>query len=730
MFPKKVIIVFSLLVSILTFGQDEKTNIAFSPEETLWLQNNLHKMRYAPNPTWAPGDYIDENGVHQGIISDYIKIFEDELNVDFIRVYYKDWKEMYSGLLNDEIDFLGAMQVTEERKDYFAFTEPVLNIPIVLLINKTKTFDFSDHDLNGMKISVMRDYITQDYLTENYTNFELVECSDELEALIKTSLGSTDATIVDIMTASFIVEKYGITNLSIGTELEFVWHLSFAFRKEHETFAHIIDKILLTIDENQRRQIFNKWVSIPFIPKQNFFQRNYKVFIVSLIVFLIALFIFLFYSIVLRQMVRRKTLELKKELRAKKEAIIQSQKNEARLESLVELSKIKTDKSKVFLDHALYEIVRLTESNFGLLYKFDTKNNIFFLSNKLDLNNSSIEVKETFPYKNLDHCIKRATNLHMNTCSSCNLSNSHQCPITPHKFEHTLIFPIFEDDAIEAVLYLTSNKAYDEKDSHQIVQLVSAIWKLLSKQKWQEELIIAKAKAEESDKLKSSFLENLSHEIRTPMNGIIGFTELLNSPELSIEDAQYYTNVIRNSAYYLLSIITDIIEISKIDSGLVKPNKDIFSLSDFFDNILINSRNLLADKPLNIIIDNCKNGDLSIQSDELKLKQVIINLVSNAIKYTDEGSITIKHEINNNQLKIRVQDTGIGIAPEYQKVIFERFRQGDAKLAALKGGTGLGLSISDLYIKMLGGTIKLDSEIGKGSVFTIDIPVEVIDPNK
>lgn len=726
MFPKKAIFILSLFFSILSTGQDNETNNAFTPDEIQWLQSNLHKMRYAPNPTWAPGDYIDDNGKHQGIISDYIKLFEDELKVEFIRVYYKDWKEMYSGLLNNEIDFLGAMQVTEERKEHFAFTKPVLNIPIAILIKQNKTFNLSGRDLKGMKISVMRDYITQDYLKENYTNFEIVECNDELEALIKTSLGLTDATIIDIMTASFIVEKYGITNLAIGTELDFVWHLSFAFRKEHETFAQIIDKLLLKIDENQRRHIFNKWVNIPFIPKQNFFQRHYKLFIGSLIIFLLTLIVFLLYSIVLRRMVRQKTLELNNELIAKNQAILQSQKNEARLESLVELSKIKTNKSNVFLDHALYEIVKLTDSTFGLLYKYDAQTHTYKLSNKLDLNNVSTNVSESFTYKSLEHCININSNSQLDFCSNCNVGNNHQCPVTNKLFEHTLFFPIIENDDIEAILYLGSNQTYIERDSQQIVLLVGAIWKLLSKQKWQEELIIAKAKAEESDKLKSSFLENLSHEIRTPMNGIIGFAELLNDSALTKEDTQYYVSIIQNSAYYLLSILTDIIEISKIESGLVKPNNNVFAIRQFFQNISLDVKNILADKPIKVTIDINENSDLSVQTDELKLRQVILNLVSNAIKYTDEGQVTIQYHINNNQLNIKVIDTGIGIAKKYHKAIFERFRQGDKEQATLKGGTGLGLSISDSYIKMLGGKINLDSELGKGSVFSVSIPIEIM----
>ena len=499
----------------------------------------------------------------------------------------------------------------------------------------------------------------------------------------------------------------------------------------------IINKIVNGISKEKKREIFNNWINIDTIPKQNFFQENYKILLGSLIFFLLIVFGFINYSIVLRKQVRKKTIQLNEELQAKNQAIIQSGKNEARLESLFELSKVKTDKSSVFLDYALAEIVRLTESKLGLLYEYDSSNEKFLLSNKAFTGEDKTEdfgVHQIFLGKALGECRKGIFDnpgLLLNACHTCNLFHKGVCPLINAGTDNTLIFPIIEEERLD-LLYLANDKPYEKADAQQVVLLINAVWKLLSKQKWQEELIIAKAKAEESDKLKSAFLANLSHEIRTPMNGIVGFSELLKDSKISEQQRQEYVRFIHTSTHYLLSVITDIIEISKIDSGIIQPNNNSFDIDQLIHAVYMETLNTLnSGKDLKIIVEKKGAVDSLIITDDVKLKQVILNLVSNAVKYTDEGFVKIEYGINqDNILEIKVSDSGPGIDKKYHEIIFERFRQGDKQLAILKGGTGLGLSISASYVKMMGGVIQLDSELGKGAVFTVRIPVQTAERKK
>jgi signal transduction histidine kinase len=254
------------------------------------------------------------------------------------------------------------------------------------------------------------------------------------------------------------------------------------------------------------------------------------------------------------------------------------------------------------------------------------------------------------------------------------------------------------------------------------------IGNLFEENNYQRKLLeLSKEKAEESDKLKSSFLANLSHEIRTPMNAIIGFSDLLNEPNLSDASKQEYLKIIKNCGINLVSIIEDLIEMSKIDSKQISPNYKGIDLDacvkELYETIKVTIPN---DKDLELyFIENEARIPKNILTDEIKLKQVIVNLISNAIKYTEKGAVTFGYQINEKDKTIvfTVKDTGLGIDEENLKVIFDRFRRIEDEFSAELSGLGLGLAISKAYIEMLGGTISVKSQIKVGSEFTFTIPL-------
>lgn len=242
------------------------------------------------------------------------------------------------------------------------------------------------------------------------------------------------------------------------------------------------------------------------------------------------------------------------------------------------------------------------------------------------------------------------------------------------------------------------------------------------------DLIKAKIKAEEGDLLKASFLANLSHEIRTPMNAINGFTELILNTELSKEETVEYLNVIQNNGKNLVSIIDDLIEMSKIDSNQIAPNFSEINLESCIVE-LYKTIKVTIPKNKNIkfkLIKSSVAAAYNIVTDEIKLKQIIINLLTNAIKFTDEGLVTFSYEIdeNENRIHFTIQDTGSGIDEDYHKHVFDRFKRVENDKSIQVGGLGLGLSISKAYIEILGGTISLESEVGVGSTFYFSIPLQ------
>jgi PAS domain S-box-containing protein len=241
------------------------------------------------------------------------------------------------------------------------------------------------------------------------------------------------------------------------------------------------------------------------------------------------------------------------------------------------------------------------------------------------------------------------------------------------------------------------------------------------------ELLKAKEKAEESDRLKMVFLSNISHEIRTPMNAIMGFSELLENPEISIDKQEKFTQIIRRRSADLLTIINDILEISKIDAGQFTIYDSPGNINDMFKELhqYYDARNKMNNKENIIfnILSQINNKQALINGDFGRIKQIIMNLVDNAFKFTEEGTIDLGCYLSDNsQIVFYVKDTGIGIPEDKHNLIFERFRQIEETHKRKFGGTGLGLPICKGIAELMGGTIWLESEINKGSTFYFSIP--------
>ncbi|MEI7491268.1 MAG: response regulator [Bacteroidota bacterium] len=243
------------------------------------------------------------------------------------------------------------------------------------------------------------------------------------------------------------------------------------------------------------------------------------------------------------------------------------------------------------------------------------------------------------------------------------------------------------------------------------------------KEKRTAELIKAREKAEESDNLKSAFLNNLSHEIRTPMNQILGFASFLKDPELPDSDREDYINIINNQSHQLLHIISDIVEISRITTGQVDLKLESFSLTEMMDELFEDFKPKARQRDLQFSLSKkISDTGVMIRGDLAKLKQIVGNLIENAIKFTDKGSIDIEYSKAGDRLVIAVKDTGIGIEEKEKELIFDHFRQIEITIARKYGGMGLGLSISNAYIHMMSGVIRVESEPGKGSAFFVEIP--------
>ena len=304
---------------------------------------------------------------------------------------------------------------------------------------------------------------------------------------------------------------------------------------------------------------------------------------------------------------------------------------------------------------------------------------------------------------------------------------NNKLPYNEHRYEHRIITP----SGREKWLWIRIFPVFTNKGT--LYRKAGIASDITERKLLMDELIQAKNHAVEADRLKSAFLANMSHEIRTPMNGILGFTELLRMPDTSLTERYHYLNIIQENGKQLLNLINDIIDIAKIEAGELTINKEAFDLNLLISNIYSNCRKQFADQLHHIdftYLASLENESIFLFSDSTRIQQVFNNLIVNAFKFTESGSIQIGYEIENREstyplVRFFVKDTGIGIRKEDHEVIFNRFgqlRQGESK--AKPQGTGLGLAISKNLVHLLGGTIGLESEEDTGSLFYFTVPFD------
>lgn len=301
-----------------------------------------------------------------------------------------------------------------------------------------------------------------------------------------------------------------------------------------------------------------------------------------------------------------------------------------------------------------------------------------------------------------------------------------------HGKDYDITYKIYRTSEQNRELHYLNSKARLIKDADgKPSKIIGTIQDVTDRKRSEKELIKAKDKAEESDKLKSAFLANMSHEIRTPMNAIIGFSQLLNIGSLTPDRQKEYTEIIIKKGKLLITLIDDIIEVSKFQSGQLTITKSECNLNALMNELFLQFNQKISQLGkenivLRLAVDDF-NTPFVIFTDPGRLQQVIANLLSNAVKFTDKGNIDFGFKRDQeNRLHFFVHDTGIGIPKDKLRVIFNRFRQVEETATRRFGGSGLGLTISKGIIELLGGKIWAESNLHKGSSFYFNLPLETV----
>ena len=418
---------------------------------------------------------------------------------------------------------------------------------------------------------------------------------------------------------------------------------------------------------------------------------------------------------------------------------------------------------KEISDAALTKIIKSTGLTFGVLYivenkalrlisSFGVSQNIIEMTQNADLYSNAIDKKEKVEFHFHDNFPEIKTG------------------IATIKIKYLTIYPIVYNKETIAVLELASESAPREevlnyisiihdqlavgitnaKSFEQLENFVNELKKLNEEYQKQNQHIIEqnsqlkelhselkekagelekqRAKAVELTRVKSDFLASMSHELRTPLISILGLTELLIKDTLVTSRTKDRLNIVHRNGEKLLGLINNILEFSKFESGKIEIKKESFLLSDLLKELNPNIKHLTSEKNLKYILEIENSSNALISSDKGKLEQILLNLLVNAVKFTENGSVKLSVNIlGGKDIEFIVTDTGIGITEEQQEVIFGEFRQVDSSTTRKYGGAGLGLAICKKYIELLGGVLQLKSEIGKGSSFYFVLPDSVLD---
>ncbi len=646
---------------------DRRFQIGLNPEERRWLAEHP-VIRYAVNPS-APIGHVDREGPPTGIAVEYLERLEKLLGVRFEPVPSAAWAEALRQFERGGIDLLPAIPPTAGRQRRFRYTAPYLVFPVAIFAPVDAPFLGNLEALVGKRVAVVDDYAVQEWLRQDHPEIPLVPVATVEAGLRAVNSQWADAFVDNLVTTSHAIGRDGFFQVRMAGNTPYELALSMAVRKDWPILAGILDKGIAALAPSDRNSIYNRWIRAPQ-PALFDYGPLWRVLAVAAI----GLIAILYWNRKLAREVARR--HLAEQVLIRSEAMLRTTLDSTDDGILV----VGADGAILNANRRFQELWRMPDAL----------------------------VAEGRDERLLAHALDQLTD--------------------PEGFVREVREVYRTDGARSDTLQFRDGRIFERYTrplalGNQLARLWS-FRDITERQGMLLALAQAKEGAEAANRAKSEFLANMSHEIRTPMNAIMGMIHLCLQTTLSHRQRDYLDKA-HGASKSLLGLLNDILDLSKVEAGQLEMASICFGLEDVMDNLVTLVERKARERGLAFLLDIAPEVPGFLVGDPLRLSQVLVNLCTNAVKFTRQGTIAVsakRLESKNRRvhLEFAVRDTGIGMTAEQAKLIFQPFRQADSSITRRYGGTGLGLSISKRLVEMMGGTIGVDSRAGAGSTFRFD----------